>query len=448
MEGDVAPDRIEGTVAFEEGREEAILASSSAVEAAVDGAIWTGTGVVLLKWRPRQAISIRCLFDRGVGRGPDGGFGSVAERITELTFDGRRIAGFGTKATPSWDDDVTKVLVEWRPGNLPVQGEGGEGTRVDRVRFSLFNFDLPGELYHNGKRVVQRIELRDEQWTVRIEALMPPEEVWTRINEEGGVHLTHAGSVVRTDGADFTGAQASEALDALEDYLAFAAGRRITACCPVGEIGGQSVWSRWSAPERWEAGRDSWFDYRLPQTLGEVFPEFMAKRRQGDWRDGLGEAVYWYRIANDSARGIDAGLVCAHTALERLSYEVCVRDRRIVGERGFRKKASAKRLRSLLMELKLPLDIPSRAKSLSEAVERSESSEQDAAQAVANIRDDLVHGGRGRSETTPECYIEAWKLAVWMVEMVILSLCGYRGRYWNRSSRETEEVPRVKVARG
>lgn len=249
----VADDRIEPTLGFEEQRDEAILATPT-VSATVDGASWKGSGEVLLALCPRPAIEIPSLFDSGVGSGPEGGMKSVRDQMTEVVVDGHVVAGFAAEASPHFDDDGVKVLVEWRPGVLPVQAVGENGTRMERVRFSLFNFDLPGEPYHNGTGFARRLALSDDEWSVTIQGLVPPNEVWRRINKDGGVHLTHAGSVSRIDGADFTGAQAREMLEMLAYFLAFATGRRATACCPVGTVGADVVWSMWSPPERWNRG--------------------------------------------------------------------------------------------------------------------------------------------------------------------------------------------------
>ena len=467
----MADDKIEPTLRFEEGRDEAILATP-VVSATVDGANWKGSGEVLLARFPQPAIQIRCLFDSGVGSGPAGGMRSVSEQMAKLFVDGQEVAGFAAEATPRFDDDgVDGVQVLWRPRDLPVQGDGEKGTRMERIRFSLFNFDLPGEPHHNGTGFGHLLKLSDEEWSVTVVELMPRDEARKRTNKDGGVHLTHAGSVSRTDGADFTGAEARAALEMLEDFLAFASGRKTTACCPVGTVGADKVWSMWSPPERWEPGRESWLDCKRPQSLGELFPAFMAKRRSCGWGKVLGEAVYWYRIANDSARGIDAGLPCAQMALERLHYEFWKRDQpdpEAIGEkelRKLRKIGTAERVRRLLSKLDVPCEIPPRAECLRKAVEGSPSAPKDAATsasgsrkppsaakgspsapkdaatALADIRNDVVHGRRGRKDIPPQRFIEAWTLAMRIVEMAILSLCGYSGWHWNRISREPERVP-------
>lgn len=257
-----------------------------------------------------------------------------------------------------------------------------------------------------------------------------------------GVHLTHAGEIARTDGTDFAGSDADSALEALKNFLTFAGGRSVKLCCPAGMAGDGLVWSRWSPPDGWEPGRDTWFDRKQREELTGLFPGFMARWRKDAWSDGLGEVVYWYVIANDSTRGIDAGLVAAQTALERLSYEVCVSERQLIGDKGFRRKWSGpKRLEELLKGLDIPIEIPRSAYALRQAARGGQRDWTDAPKALTAIRNDLVHGGRRRSCLPPECYIEAWKLAVWFVEMGVLSLCGYEGRHRNRNSGRTEEVP-------
>ena len=113
-----------------------------------------------------------------------------------LVVDGQVVAGFAAEATLRFDDDrVDGVKVLWRPRVLPVQGVGEDGTRIERIRFSLFNFDfdLPGEPHGTG--FVHLLKLSDEEWSVTVEELMPRDEARKRINTDGGVHLTHAGSV-------------------------------------------------------------------------------------------------------------------------------------------------------------------------------------------------------------------------------------------------------------
>lgn len=433
-------DGLEPTIACEGDGEPTVLACPY-VESVVDGQRWSGKAEVRLEFRPRPGVRFHCLFDTGVSMGPAVfRTQSHPERVGQLVIDGHRRNGFGTKV--NFSEDKSKMYVRWTPEEEPVQANGDNGTMMSRVRFSLFNFDLRGLPHHDGTELVQQIEFADPDWSVRIRSLGSTDEALKRKREEGGVHLTHAGDVARTDGSEFSGRDAVDILTALDHYLWFVAGTRFELCCPVGtEANGQHVWAWWSSPRRWEEGNLSWLDRRNPDQVGKLFPDFMDRWRRANWSDALQAIVYWYGLANDSARGIDAGIVSAQTALERLAFECCVVEWGLMSPEEFRRRPAVDLVRTLLGRLRIPVTLPVSASALSAVGPTGNSRWMDGAQAVTKIRNELAHGGRIRAGFSPECYIEAWTLAVWFVEMAVLALCGYDDLYWNRSSRTEERVP-------
>ena len=396
-----------------------------------------------LELRPRPRIGIDCVFDTGVSLG-EAAFRtqSQAERVGELVVDGHHLQGLGTEARLVENDEGAKMFLRWSPGEEPVQAAGDEATKMRSVRFSLFNFELRGLPYHDGANLVEQIELEDGDWSVRIRSLALAGELLKRKRREGGVYLTHADNVGRADGGEFTGSEAADMLTAVEHYLWFVTGEHVELCCPVGtDVRGDSVWSRWSSPDRWDEGRLSWLDRREPEQTGKLFRGFMDTWRRGDWHDALQKVVYWYGLANDSARGIDAGIVSAQTALERLAFECCVVEWKQMSRKAFKGKSAAEVIRTLLGKLGVPVAVPGSATGLTKAGPRRNPEWADGVQAVTEIRNDLAHGGRRRLSLPAECYIEAWTLAVWYVEMAVLALCGYADAHWNRNTRTEEQVP-------
>lgn len=51
----------------------------------------------------------------------------------------------------------------------------------------------------------------------------------------------------------------------------------------------------------------------------------------------------------------------------------------------------------------------------------------DAPHAITDIRNSLVHPVSKKD--VRNCYIEAWKLSLWYLELSVLALCGYDGIY-------------------
>ena len=101
---------MEQTAGFED-RDETVLASPG-VQAAVDGATWTGTAEVVLECGPGPTVSLECLFDEGIE--PDHGAVTVREpgRVKRLLVEGKLADGRGTRATFFDDDDGAKVLAD------------------------------------------------------------------------------------------------------------------------------------------------------------------------------------------------------------------------------------------------------------------------------------------------------------------------------------------------
>ena len=259
------------------------------------------------------------------------------------------------------------------------------------------------------------------------------------LRDKGGYALTHI-IELNQNGRYFKGEDAEWVLRAIRNFLSFAKGGMCDLACPSGrDDTGKQVWARWSSPGQWERTRLSWLDSRDVQPLAEVFPGFMDKWRLDGWEDALGTAIWWYALANSGSPAIDQGIVTAQIAMERLSYEYCVRERALVSKQGFEKLPAADRYRLLLSSLDIPITMPRTARSL--VAVSSAMNWTDSPQALTEIRNNLVHAGRKGTGLKSEGYFEAWLLATWLLELTILALCNFKGEHWNRVSNVREPVP-------
>jgi hypothetical protein len=190
------------------------------------------------------------------------------------------------------------------------------------------------------------------------------------------------------------------------------------------------VWEWWLSPrEPWRVPL-SWFDPDHGSQLAALFPSFMSRGADDDWRTALDETIYWYLNANDLARRTDAGIILTQAAIERLSYEYVVKDRQLKKVEEFKNLRASDEFRLLFSSLKIPLDIPDTTPELQKLA--SQMNWVDAPHALTEVRNSLVHPehkNRGRFHTA---YFEAWKLGLWYLEMGILAICGYSGTYGNR----------------
>ena len=199
-----------------------------------------------------------------------------------------------------------------------------------------------------------------DEWNVELKSLISTRENIKALEEEGGYRLTHIGGFQKFNGTLFSGKDANEFLKALRFFLSFAKGGWCEPICAVGfDESDSRVWEAWSSPrESWHTPL-SWFDPHNGSQLEALFPGFMKRWTNDDWREALHEVIYWYLNANFSSRGIDAGIILTQAAIERLSYEYSVKDSRLITVEGFKNLWASDKFRLLFSSLKVPIDIPS-----------------------------------------------------------------------------------------
>jgi len=206
---------------------------------------------------------------------------------------------------------------------------------------------------------------------------------------------------------------------------------------------GKKLWEAFSSPN-YSDPSSTWFSKHNPQQAEDLFPLFAKRWQQSEeWKDCLNTVVYWYARANSAgpSPGIDTGIILAQVALERLAFHYLVLVKRSHTINQFKKLRASERLRLLFKKLRIPLAISKASPGLLE--KKTINKSHDAPHALTIIRNNLVHPIK--KDSIDGCYLDAWKLSLWYLELSILALCGYNGSYINRLTASTinelEPVP-------
>ena len=150
-------------------------------------------------------------------------------------------------------------------------------------------------------------------------------------------------------------------------------------------------------------------------------------------------AIYWYIRASGIAPGVDGGIILLQAALELLAWQYFILDGHAPAPKQFLKTAASDRIRMLLQACGIPINIPTELTDL--VIVAAQRHWHDGPKALAGVRNQLVHPG-----THPGVpYYDAWRLAEWYVELVLLHMASFKGEYSNRIRRrwigEVERVP-------
>ncbi len=365
--------------------------------------------------------------------------------IRSFALNGQVVEGYCTR----WRANAEGLELDWCPSSEPmVFGDMASKTSVSAL-LHLFNFpDFRGGQHHASSAPAgcSVMVLDSDEWRISLQSLAnnATQQAWKRIKEEGGCFLTHVGKLERKDGKPFSGDEASEQHWLLANFLSFTKGGRYSTVCEVGlDAAGAKTWETFASPPCSNPPY-SWFN-RFKASQAEILFPLFAKRwqRSEEWKDCLHAAIYWYTQANTSggSPGIDAAIILAQAALERMAHHHLVVDRKMISAGGLDQLKISDRLRLLFSSLNIPIEIGTATPDIQKAAPIFKW--LDAPHAMTDIRNELVHPVSRKQVDT--CIVDAWKLFLWYLELSVLALCGYDDAYTSRLTAkyatQSEKMP-------
>lgn len=183
------------------------------------------------------------------------------------------------------------------------------------------------------------------------------------------------------------------------------------------------------------------------EVLAEVFPGFLQWWR--DWQDSAKIILAWYLEANIDVLA-EKKVILTQVALELISWILFVEKEQTVSPKDFDKFRASNKLKKLLSKFKIPLEIP--PNSPTEALGKLAADEkwQDGPHAFTDIRNGLVHPKNRKKifDAPSEAKIEICDLGLWYLELLLIAIFDYKGRYSDRRYKcrwagETQLVPWV-----
>lgn len=313
-----------------------------------------------------------------------------------------------------------------------------EGVKINKCNFGLINFpSVWGKQDEQREGTIsQNFELQTHLWSIDIKAIEGLPAVDYKLKKSGGSAITHFGHITRTDRQDFSLGELESLLEGLHLFLSFSRG----SYCGVAFLSGQDsngkrVWQQWGSykVEPWERELPSWVWRMGSERLSSAFAGFWDRFNSAPWADTIAKATHWYLRSNESNE-LETSIILSHAALERLAFE-------LVGPKsGPTGEWMAKAITQCGIDHKIPASCTDLGKL------GNLRGYEHGPHALAEIRNDLVHPERKHGNISPEEQCEAWNLAQWYIELILLHLCDYKGNYWNRLTRKEEDIPMNKVA--
>ena len=280
-----------------------------------------------------------------------------------------------------------------------------------------------------------RTSLAWNDWLVTIDEIAD-KKLWQQLKEAGGFGITHVGCLQRQGTRTFSHEEAAPQINCLYRLLSFYNGKWTGPVLPVWfDANSETVWHEWIMP-RVTPFRNvpRWASDFLLCALPILYPGFAARWSDETWRDCIHNAIYWYLMANAPGVSIENGVILAHVAFETLGWTLFVQDKKAISVDGFERLNAADKLRLLLSEARVPLAIPTELSSLEAAAKADHWG--DGPGSLVAIRNAHVHSSPKNRERIAragtEAERQAWQLSIYYLELILLYLCDYSGKFSNR----------------
>lgn len=345
---------------------------------------------------------------------------------------GKRLECYAAFGSQRWGGDKSGVWVILAPTLSHIKVD--RSPSIVRVNAGVLNL---GHYWTDIAKGLSYFKLVSDDWLFDFTPVTDSTLLYSPSVQSSSYFFTHHLCMQRSDGISFSTTDAHDKLNDLATFFSFCHGHWVSTALTYGiDEHGQVGMEEWGTRRvsQWSRG-NNWLDEHHGNCMVELFPGFMKLlAKSAEWKDVIQLATYWYTRANTNLVGPDGGCILLQAALERIAWHVLVRDRCSLSEDGFSRLTAADQLRLLLSALSIPLNLPLGLVDLCSAAKAAPWS--DGPQAFVGIRNRIVHPPKRGQRATGLPYYEAYRLARWYLDLVILSLCGYQGVYSNQTKEQ------------
>lgn len=296
-----------------------------------------------------------------------------------------------------------------------------------------------------------RSEFSADGWEITFDCL-PRTELLKSSKDSGGYCITHVGEVTHQSG-QFSAADLERLFSSLRLFLSFCCGRW---CGPLLWSGAGNFdlppdqsWTCW-LPTKTSPARSvqSWANKYVIKEAFDAFETFHMVYHDDDIGAAIRTASYWYVEANASGVTENA-IVLSNIALECLADTLLTDSRRLLSPEGLSKLETHDRLRLVLATHDLETAVPDELSALQRV---ANARNWDGPEALATIRHWEIHPTRKNRQkiadfgVTREVKHEVRTLGLLYLELLLLRVIGYDGRYLNRTRKgiytsQVEKMP-------
>ncbi|MEZ6191910.1 MAG: hypothetical protein R3C45_11580 [Phycisphaerales bacterium] len=270
-------------------------------------------------------------------------------------------------------------------------------------------------------------------WLITIDHIDVNKQLKDSLRHKSGYAFTHTITISRADKSPFTPSDSNGIIESLTWFFSFLCGRWCGITLPVYIDQDNNLqhedW-RWS-PRLSTGIKEGWNIPIEPDEFRNAYVKFYEFIQSPGRGRLIRTAIHWYVQSSMGAIGPEGGIILNQTAFELLSYYILVDSKGTLSEDGYGRLPAADKLRLLLSQFNGQLSLPKKYHRLIKASKANNWT--DGPETLVGLRNALVHRTNKKQQVLDRAQgiemVEAWWLGLYYMELSIMWLIGYSGRY-------------------
>jgi hypothetical protein len=322
---------------------------------------------------------------------------------------------------------------------------GNKLIKVDKVFFEIPNFkNFSGDnvsFNNNNGFSNTRVSFQSENYSIDIDKALDYNKRLKKLEFKGGFLTLYSG-VLKAKTGNISIEDSEKFFECFDLFITFLMGRRVSTTFHTGVLNEKEEWFDFSnKTNEIYAKPESWtLNYSI-EGINELFKEFSILWEDENDKDFLRTVVHWYVEANNNSGYTEGSIIMAQTALELIYNWLLIEKKQLIMGNDAEKISASNKIRLLLSEIKIDKNIPDSLNNLKDLISSNNNyKNSDAPEIIVLIRNAIIHSQLKKRETlakiTVKAKAEALKLYIWYIELSILYILKYKGKYTNRCSNE------------
>jgi hypothetical protein len=320
---------------------------------------------------------------------------------------------------------------------------GDRSIPVTKIRFTVPNLreffgDTVRSLSQKGSPQISRSRLEFKKGNIKIiiDKSFNFKELYESLSAQGGYILLYAGEIIKSRGS-ITSMEISDLIHCFSVFLSFLNGRRCSPLFLQGICDNEVKWTDFSS-NKVDIYKDvySWPQSTSIEGLSALWNNFFPLWRDSNNKDFINTAIHWYIEGNSNSGLIEGSIIMIQTGLELIYNWFVIEQKKIlIGDDSYN-ICAANKIRLILTQINVGYEVPDGLTNLKHFVQTKKLG--DAVEAFVFIRNCIVHSQEEKRKRLLNIEniikYEVRELGLWYIELSILYILNYDGKYTSRCS--------------